>query len=128
MEAHATFFETGADSSCHITLHYDHNTKAHLFSTLLEDTSTVAVIKGSKGTLTMHRRFHESSSFSIEKDGKTEPFTFINRGQGFVYEIEHFCNLLRRGKTESSVMTFDTSRTLIGMLDEVREKIGLYYE
>ncbi len=128
VEAHATFFETGADSSCNITLHYDHKRKAHLLSTLLKETPTVAVFKGSKGTLTMHSRFHESSSFSIEVDGKTEPFTFTNRGQGFVHEIEHFCNLLRTGKTESSVMTFDTSRTLIGMLDDVREKIGLYYE
>lgn len=128
VEAHATFFETGADSSCHITLHYDHNMKAHLFSTLLKDTPTVAVVKGSKGTLTIHRLFHESSSFSIEKDGKTELFTFTNRGQGFVHEIEHFCTLLRMGETESPVMTFDTSRSLIGMLDQVRDKIGLFYE
>ena len=128
VEARATFFENGADSSCHITLLYDHTAKARLFSTLLKETPTVAVIKGSEGTLNIHPRFHESSSFTILKEGKTEQRTFTNRGKGFVHEIEHFCNLLREGQTESPVMTFDTSRQIIGLLDEVREKIGLYYE
>ncbi len=128
VDARATFFENGADSSCHITLLYDHHAKARLYSTLLKETPTEAVIKGSEGTLNIHPRFHESSSFTIEKEGKTEQFTFTNRGKGFVHEIEHFCNLLTEGETESPVMTFATSRQLIGLLDGVREKIGLYYE
>ena len=128
VDARATFFETGADSSCHMTLVYAHPAKARLFSTFLQETPTAAVIKGSEGTLKIHPRFHESTTFTIEKDGKTETFTFPRRGEGFVSEIEHFCNLLRKGKTESPVMTFDTSRQLIGLLDTVREKIGLYYE
>jgi predicted dehydrogenase len=128
IDARATFFENGADSSCDMTLFYRHNAKARLFSTLLKETPTEAVIKGSEGTLKLHSRFHESSSFTIEKEGKTQQFSFTNRGKGFVHEIEHFCNLLREGKTESPVMRFDSSRQLIGLLDEVREKIGLYYE
>lgn len=128
LDARATFFESGADSSCDITLLYDRHAKARLFSTLLKETPTVAVIRGSEGTLKFHPRFHESSAFTIEKAGNTEQFTFTNRGKGFVHEIAHFCNLLREGETESPVMTFDTSRQLIGLLDDVREKIGLYYE
>ena len=127
MNAHATFFENGADSSCHITLLYSNHAKAHLSSTLLEETPTVAVIKGGEGTLKLHPRFHESSSFTIEKEGKTEQFTFTNLGSGFVHQIEHFCHLLREGETESPVMTFDTSRKLIRLLDNVRRKIGLRY-
>ena len=128
IDAHATFVETGVDSSCQITLQYDRNAKAQLFSTVLKETPTVAVIRGREGTLKIHPRFHESSSFTVEKSGKTERFTFTNRGEGFVHEIEHFCNLLRNGETESPVMTFDNSRELIGLLDAVREKIGLHYE
>jgi predicted dehydrogenase len=128
VDARATFFENGADSSCHITLLYDHYAKARLLSTLLKETPTVAVITGSEGTLKFHPRFHESSSFTIVKEGKTEPFTFTRRGKGFVHEIEHFCHLLREGKTESPVMSFDNSRQLMGLLDVVREKIGLFYE
>lgn len=128
VDAHATFSETGIDSSCTITLHYDQNTKAHLLSTLLKETPTVAVIKGSEGNLKIHSPFHESPSFSIEKNGKVEKFTFAKRGEGFVHEIEHFCDLVRKGKTESHVMSFNISRELIGLMDEVRKKIGLFYE
>lgn len=128
IEAQATFIETGVDSSCQINLHYDRNAKAQLFSTMLKETSNMAVIKGSKGTLTIHPRFHESSSFTIEKNGKTELFSFTNRGEGFVHEIEHFCGLLQKGETESHVMCFDTSRKLMALLDAVREKIGLHYD
>ena len=128
VDAQATFFENGADSSCHITLLYNNGAKARLFSTLLKETPTVAVIRGSEGTMKIHPRFHESSSFSIEKEGQTKQFNFTNRGEGFVHEIVHFCNLLREGETESPVMTLDTSRQLTGLLDEVREKIGLQYD
>ena len=128
MEARATFFENGADSSCHITLLYNNGAKARLFSTLLKETPTVAVIRGSEGTMKIHPRFHESSSFSIEKEGQTKQFNFTKRGEGFVHEIVHFCNLLREGGTESPVMSFDTILQLTGLLDEVREKIGLHYE
>ena len=128
VDARATFFENGADSSCHITLLYDNHAKARLFSTLLKETPTVAVIRGSEGTMKIHPRFHESSSFSIEKAGKTKQFTFTNLGEGFVHEIAHFCDLLRESKTESPVMTFDTSLQLTGLIDEVRDKIGLQYD
>ncbi|MFP4468347.1 MAG: hypothetical protein ACLFN2_05225 [Bacteroidales bacterium] len=128
VDARATFFENGADSSCHITLLYDNHAKARLFNTLLKETPTVAVIRGRQGTMKIHPRFHESSSFTIEKESKTKQFTFTNRGEGFVHEIAHFCDLLREGKTESPVMTLGTSRQLTGLLDKVREKIGLLFE
>lgn len=128
VDARASYFETGVDSSCLITLHYDQNVKAQIFTTLLKDTPTEAVIRGSKGTLRIHPRFHESSSFTVERKGKKEQFSFTNLGEGFVHEITHFCNLLRKGATESPVMTFDTSRSLIRLLDEVREMAGVIYE
>lgn len=127
MEARASFFENGADSSCTMHLKYQNKAEARLHSTLLKETPTVAIIRGSTGTMTIHSRFHESSSFAIEKEGKMEKFTFTNKGTGFVHEIEHFCHLLREGKAESPVMSFDKSRQLIDLMDAVREKIALQY-
>ena len=43
------------------------------------------------------------------------------------FEIEHFNTLLREGKTESSMMTFNFSKDLIKILDKVRGIIGLRY-
>lgn len=67
-------------------------------------------------------------SFALKiSRGITEQFSVVNQGKGFVHEIAHFCNLLRKGKTESPAMTFDFSLQLIGLLDEVRGKTGLYF-
>lgn len=123
VDAKAIFFDTGVDSSCKISLHYEHSVRANLFSTFLKNIPVEAVIKGSEGSLKIHHPFHEAPSFSIEKEGKTEQFTFSNKGGGFVHEIEHFCELLRQGKTESPIMSFELSSDLIGLMDEVREKI-----
>lgn len=123
VDSAATFFDTGVDSSCKISLHYDDLVKAKLFSTFLKDIPIEAIITGSKGLMKIHHPFHDTHSFSVEKEGSIEQFDFANEGGGFVYEIEHFCQLLRQGITESPIMSFDVSSDLIGLMDEVRKKI-----
>ncbi len=46
---------------------------------------------------------------------------------GFNYETEHFCDLLRAGKTESPVMSHEMSRQMMRILDSARETLGLIY-
>ncbi|TVQ45598.1 MAG: gfo/Idh/MocA family oxidoreductase [Saprospirales bacterium] len=124
IDAKATFFDTGVDSSCKINLLYENSVKAKLFSTFLREIPVEAFIQGSEGSLKIHHPFHEAPSFSIKKKGKTEQFNFANEGGGFVYEIAHFCELLRQEKTESPVMSFEVSSHLIGLMDEVGKKIA----
>lgn len=127
LEADATFFKNGVDSSCTMQFGYKTDKRARLFCTFLEQTQTAAVITGEKGRLTFHPKFHAPTSFTIEKDGRSEVFDFDVKTNGYSYEIIHFNSLLRQGRTESDVMTFKTSEQLITLLDAVREKIGLNY-
>jgi predicted dehydrogenase len=127
IEASATYFENGADSSCDFIFDYGNNVRASLKSTFLEQTPTEATIFGEKGKIRIHSRFHGPTSFSLEKDGQTKTFNPLVETNGYNFEIEHFCNLHLKGKTQSDVMTFDSSRQLIGLLDAVRDRIGLYY-
>jgi hypothetical protein len=60
-------------------------------------------------------------------DGKETTLDFDYKTIGYSYEIAHFNQLLRDGKTESDVMTFAFSRTLMQTLDAVRKHIGLNY-
>ncbi len=128
IEAKATFFENGADSSCDMTFGYDNQVIAKLKSTLLKESPTVAVIHCEKGILTLHSRFHEPSSISISTEHKEETIPFESHTFGYNYEIAHFNQLLRDGKTESDIMTFEFSKQLINILDEVRKRIELKYE
>jgi predicted dehydrogenase len=127
IEANVTIFDTGADSSCNMLFSYGNNVKAHLQSSFLEQTPNAATIFGEQGKLTIHPNFHAPTSFSIEKDGKIQRHDFDVQSNGYSYEIEHFSNLLLSGKTESPLMAFKTSKQLIQLLDQVRNKIGLEY-
>lgn len=127
IEADATFFENGADSSCHMIFYYDNGAKAELKSTLIEDTPTQAIFHCEKATIKINTKFHEPSTVSIIKNGKEEIKDFNYSTIGYNYETIHFNELLRKGKTESDIMTFDFSKNLIKTLDDVRGIIGLDY-
>jgi predicted dehydrogenase len=127
IEAKAHFFPSGSDSECEVICHYD-NTKAVLKSTLLEETKTEAIFHCENGTIKINNRFHEPSSvLLIDKFGNSELKTFDYKTIGYSYEIEHFNQLIRDGKTESDIMTFKRSQQLISTLDDIRVLIGLEY-
>jgi predicted dehydrogenase len=126
IEADATFFENGADASCAMVFHYK-DAKAILKSTLLEETPTEAVFTFEKAIVKVNKRFHQPTSITIIKKGKEENTYFNTKTVGYNFEIEHFNQLLRAGKTESNIMTFEFSENLMQTLDKVREIIGLEY-
>jgi len=126
IKSEATFFENGADSSCSMMFNYD-NAKAELQSTFLEETKTEAIYTFENAIVKINTRFHEPSSVTVIENGKEETIDFNYKTIGYSYEIDHFNELLRKEKTESPLMTFELSKTLIEILDEVRSKIGLTY-
>jgi len=127
IEASATFFDNGADSSCNMIFNYKHGLKAYLKSSLLEDLPTEAIFYCEKGTIKINRQFHCPSTITITVDGKEENIDFNYKTIGYNYEVEHFNELLRQKKTESSVMSFNFSTQLMSLLDEVRSIINLKY-
>ncbi|TXE14935.1 Gfo/Idh/MocA family oxidoreductase [Seonamhaeicola algicola] len=125
--ANASFFNNGADSSCHITFIYNNNITASLKSTLIEDTKTEAVFYCEKATVKINTQFHKPTTVSIFKDGKETVKDFNYNTIGYNFEAIHFNNLIRAGKTESDIMTFEFSQQLILLLDKVRNIINLEY-
>ena len=127
IEAKAEFFSSGADSKCDIKFHY-RSAKANLKSTLLVETNTEAIFHCENGIIKINGRFHEPSSVTlIDNEGHSELKTFNNKTIGYSYEIEHFNQLIRDGKTESDLMTFERSKQLMSNLDTIRALIGLDY-
>lgn len=127
IEASATFFENGTDSSCTMTFDYKNNVKAHLKSSLLEVLPTQAIFYCEKAIIKINTMFHMPTTVSIIMDGKEDILDFGYNTIGYNYEAIHFNQLLREGKTESDIMTFEFSKNLIKMLDTVRNIIKLDY-
>lgn len=127
IEASATFFENGTDSSCDMLFNYENGVNAYLKSSLLEELPTQAIFYCEKGTLKINTMFHMPTTVSIIVDGHEEVIDFGYHTIGYNYETIHFNQLVRDGKTESDIMTFDFSKQLIKTLDTVSKHIGLKY-
>ena len=125
--ASATFFDNGADSSCSLIFDYG-ITKAYLKSSLLEETPTEAIFTFEDAVVKLNTRFHESPIVTIYKDEKEEMLDFNYKTFGYSFEAAHFSRLIREGKKESNIMTFEFSKKLISTMDEVREIISLEYD
>ncbi|GAB2684593.1 Gfo/Idh/MocA family oxidoreductase [Mucilaginibacter koreensis] len=88
-----------------------------------------ALIAGTQGRIIIHKNWWNPAKATISYlDGRTveldEPFEH----GGLNYETEHFCQLIREGKTESPVITHELSRQMLTMIDQARHQVGLYYE
>lgn len=127
IEASATFLDTGADEVCNMVFKYN-TLKANLKSTIKEQTPTEATFTFNKGTIKLNSRFFEQTSVTITENNIEKTIDFPTKAGGFDFEIEHFNQLIRDHKTESNIMTFEFSKTLITTLDKVRKIIGLEYE
>lgn len=128
INAEASLCDTGVDESCNIQLTYKNGAVAELSSAINKILPTTAILVFENATVTLIDRFHEPTSILIElKTGKKEEITFDVNTRGYNYEAEHVQEMLNQNRTQSTIMTFEKSLALITILDEIREKIGLFY-
>ncbi|RKP50286.1 Gfo/Idh/MocA family protein [Pararobbsia silviterrae] len=59
------------------------------------------------------------------KDGRTVELDVPFEGGGLNYEVAHFCELLRQGRTQSPVISHAVSRQMIDVIDRSRAALGL---
>lgn len=128
MQANADFFENGADSTCNMLFSYKNGETAKLKSTLTEKTPTEAIFYCENGTIKVNTMFHMPTTVTVISNNEEKTLDFGYKTIGYNYEAIHFNELIRNNKTESDVMTFDFSETLIKTLDAVRNLIDLEYK
>lgn len=127
IKAKAEIGTTGVDESCIIDFQYNTGAVASLNCTINISTPTTATLTFEKAKVTVRNRFHEPTSILIEQDGKENEINFEVSSRGYYYEAAHVQQMLDEGRTESTVMRFQKSRELIGLLDLIRTRIGLVY-
>ena len=125
--ARAEYFSTGVDASCTVNFVYNSGATAHLKSTMTRKTPTIATFFCEKGTIRINETFFSPSTVSLITDEGEKTLHFDTATIGYSYEIKHFNQLLQEEKTESPVMSFDFSRSIITTLDQIRAKIELVY-
>ncbi|MCF8379696.1 MAG: Gfo/Idh/MocA family oxidoreductase [Bacteroidales bacterium] len=119
---------TGVDESATMILNYSSGAEANLFSTFLANTTTMAEITGSKGSLRLNPRFFTPTSLNVSLTGKEDKlFEFETKMNGYEYEAEEVMNCLDKGMTESKLLPLSFTSDLMKLMDEVRRQIGVKY-
>lgn len=127
IEAKAEIGKTEIDEVCEVTFSYTNGAVAQLESNIIADTPTEAIFELEKATIRIQPRWHEPATVQITTPERSELKNFGAASYGYEYEAKHVQEMLRQGKTESDVMTFEKSLELISMLDKIRKEIGLEY-
>lgn len=131
IEACMTPAATGVDEQCAVLFRYNNGAIAQLFSSFSSHLPTEANISGDRGRLLLGHRFYAPESTLGYYPGRYDTKQIVEvekvKGWGYHYEIAHAGECLRKGLTESPVITHADTLLLMETLDEIREKAGLRY-
>lgn len=130
LHAFITPYESGVDEQCAITMKFAGGALAVLSSTFAVETPVEALIAGTEGRIVMRNRFHNAVGTVELIIGRDEPQMIdVPRedGFGYQYEIRHVNECLRKGLTESPVMTHAETLMLMETLDRVRKTCDVKY-
>ncbi|WP_295801474.1 Gfo/Idh/MocA family oxidoreductase [Mucilaginibacter sp.] len=132
IEASMTPSATGVDEQCAILFKYKNGAMAQLFSSFSSNMATEADISGTEGRIRLTSRFYEPSA-TIEYYPKYVDSREVipiekEAGFGYQYEARHVNECLRRGLTESVVIPFADTLSLMETLDTIRAIAGIKYQ
>ncbi len=132
IEAVMTSAYTGVDEQCAVTFQYKNNVLAQLFSTFSSNLATEAEINGTEGRIRLTSRFYAPDSTIEYYSGRPDSKEIIpvekENGWGYQYEARHVNDCLRKGLTESPVVSHADTISLMETLDAIRKKAGICYD
>lgn len=126
IEAISNFNEIGTEIQTSVIFQYK-NAQAILSSSLANDSIMSAEISGTKGSIILEPRFHETDGYCLKTHGKTEKIKLPKVGNGYTHEIIEVNKCLKENRLESSLWSHKNSMELITLLDTIREKGGVRF-
>jgi predicted dehydrogenase len=121
----------GVDEQCSIVFTYKNGAIAQLFSSFITNTSTEVEIHGTEARLKIASRFYEPSSVLELRTNVKDKGVVVkvkkDKGIGYHHEARHVNECLKKGLTESPVVTHADTLLLMEILDEIRKVAGIKY-
>ena len=130
VQAFITPYESGVDEQCAMIMKFAGGALAVLSSTFAVETPVEAVIAGTEGRIVMRNRFHNAVGtveLVIGRDAARNIEVHREEGFGYQFEARHVNDCLRKGLTESPVMTHADTLMLMETLDRVRKVVEVRY-
>lgn len=124
----ATLTDEKVDNQISMIFDYPQGAQALLSATMLNRTAISAVISGSKARLEMDGFFFAPTTMRlISRDGQVQTFPNNYQGHGLREEAVEFARMVRANELESPLAPHAMSLEIMGLMDAIREKIGVRY-
>ncbi len=117
---------TGVDGQVSLTLDYN-GAMAALHTTLFAASGNTARIVGTEGRLEFEGNFYTPTVVRLVKGDDVVAEYDARVDNGFQFQAAEVARCVATGVTESPLMTWQDSREVMAIMDEVRSQIGLVY-
>ncbi len=120
---------TGVDTNCAVTLGYEGDALAVIYSSILAHTDCKASVYCENGDLLFDKWVHVPEKVTITPVNETPKILNVEtEGNCYNYEVVEVMRCIAEGKIESELWSWNDSKLLIDTLDEVRKQIGVVYD
>ncbi|WP_338778841.1 Gfo/Idh/MocA family oxidoreductase [Metabacillus sp. FJAT-52054] len=126
IQATAHLLESGVDGEGSILFQYDEHDAIVMFSKIT-DSYIPSEIQGEAGSIVIEK-FSTMENVRIQyRTGESENINVEQNENSMYDEAKEFAALIRSGKRESTINTFENSLIVLEIMDEARRQIGLVY-
>ncbi len=123
----ATIGPTGVDHQNAIIFAYNNGEMAIMSSSFMVQTTHLAVITGTKGSITIPKFYMADRLILKLNNQEPEEIVVPFDSTGYNYEAQEVINCLRAGKLESAVMLLNETLQIMNSLDAVRKNWKMRY-
>lgn len=126
VKATGVMLESGVDGEGSIVLQYA-NMDAVIMYSKITHSSLPSEIQGENGSIVIDK-INDSGKVEMQyRNGTVEDISQPTGRNSMYYEAKEFIELIKAGRTESMVNSFENSLTTMEIMDEARKQIGLVY-
>jgi predicted dehydrogenase len=118
----------GVDENTGVLLGWEPGAVAALTCSINGESRNAASITGTDGRIDIPPGFFVPREFTLTRSGKApETYQFPFDGNGYQFEAAEVQRCLLAGELESPLMPHATTLEIMGLLDTIREEIGVTY-
>ena len=118
----------GVDETTGVLLDWQPGAVAALTCSINGESRTAASITGTEGRIDIPPGFFVPREFTLTRSGKApETFSFPFDGNGYQFEAAEVQRCILAGELESPLVPHATTLEIMGLLDAIREEIGVTY-
>jgi predicted dehydrogenase len=118
----------GVDENTGVLMGYQNGAIAALTCSINGESRNAASLTGTEGRIDLPPGFFVPREFTLTRSGKApETYQFPFEGNGYQFEAAEVQRCLLAGELESPLMPHATTLEIMGLLDTIREEIGVTY-